>query len=48
MYRIKTMNKISPKGLQKLDPALYLVSEDMSGEDGILVRSAKLLDYAFP
>ena len=48
MYRIKTFNKISPVGLNRLDPALYSVSESESAEDGILVRSAKLQDYEFP
>ncbi len=48
MYRIKTMNKISPVGLAKLDPALFEVGEDVENEDGILVRSAKLHDYEFP
>ena len=48
MYRIKTFNKISPVGLNRLDPALYSVSDAETQEDGILVRSAKLLDYDFP
>ena len=48
MYHIKTFNKISPVGLNRLDPALYTVSDSVSGEDGILVRSAKLLDYDPP
>jgi hypothetical protein len=48
MYRIKTFNKISPVGLERFDPALYTVSDNMDGEDGILVRSAKLHEYDFP
>ncbi len=48
MYRIKTFNKISPVGLNRLDPALYSVSDSVTDEDAILVRSAKLLDYDFP
>ena len=48
MYRIKTFNKISPVGLNRLDPELYAVSDAQSSEDAILVRSAKLLDYDFP
>ncbi len=48
MYRIKTFNKISPVGLSKFDPELYTVSDDEPCADGILVRSAKLLDYEFP
>ena len=48
MYQIKTFNKISPVGLGRFDPELYTVSDSCSGEDAIVVRSAKLLDYAFP
>lgn len=48
MYHIKTLNKISPVGLNKLDRETYLVSDTEESPDGILVRSAKLLDYQFP
>nr|WP_326186560.1 phosphoglycerate dehydrogenase [uncultured Oscillibacter sp.] len=48
MYRIKTFNKISPVGLNRFDPERYTVSADIDDAEGILVRSAKLLDYAFP
>ncbi len=48
MYRIKTFNKIAPQGLKRLDPARYQVGEDVAEEEGILVRSANLLDYPFP
>lgn len=48
MYHIKTFNKISPMGLSKLDRETYVVSDSEKNEDGILVRSAKLLDYQFP
>lgn len=47
MYKIKLMNKISPKGTQ-LFGEQYLVGEDQKDEDGILVRSAALHDYEFP
>ena len=47
MYRIQTMNKISPVGLRRLDPALYQVAEEMPSPQAILVRSAKLLDMDF-
>lgn len=47
MYNIKTMNKISEKGL-KLFNKQYHVDVDVENEDGILVRSAKLHDYDFP
>ena len=48
MYHIKTFNKISPVGLNKFDAEHYVVSDSETNEDGILVRSAKLLDYQFP
>lgn len=48
MYHIKTFNKISPVGLNKLGRETYVVSDSEENEDGILVRSAKLLDYQFP
>ena len=47
MYQIKTFNKISPVGLSRFDPEQYAVSDSCTGEDAIVVRSAKLLDYAF-
>lgn len=48
MYQIRTFNKISPVGLERFEPEHYAVSEDATGEDGIVVRSAPLLDYEFP
>ena len=48
MYQIKTINKISPIGLNHMDPEHYNVRDDIENEDGILVRSAKLHDYDFP
>jgi D-3-phosphoglycerate dehydrogenase len=48
MYHIKTFNKISPLGLDRFDGEHYTVSDTETGEDAILVRSAKLLDYQFP
>ena len=48
MYRIKTLNKISPAGLSVLDQTRYNVSSDVDNEDGILVRSADMHDYPFP
>lgn len=47
MYKMKLMNKISPKG-RDLFGEQYLVGEDQNDEDGILVRSATLHDYDFP
>lgn len=48
MYKIKTMNKISPRGLSKLDSTRFEVGDKLTGEDAILLRSAKLHDYDFP
>ena len=48
MYHVHTFNKISPIGLNRLDPELYTISDSETDEDAILVRSAKLLDYDFP
>ena len=48
MYQIKTINKISPIGLNHMDAEHYNVRDDIENEDGILVRSAKLHDYDFP
>lgn len=47
MFRIKTMNKIAQVGLNQF-PADYQVGDNVEGEKGILVRSAKLHDYPFP
>ena len=48
MFRIKTLNKISPAGLSVLDKSRYEVSDAVENEDGILVRSADMHEYAFP
>jgi len=48
MYQIKTMNKISAVGLNTFDQEKYAISDNCPNEDAILVRSAKLHDYAFP
>jgi D-3-phosphoglycerate dehydrogenase len=47
MYNVKTLNKISPVGINELDANLYHVSDDVENPDAILVRSAKMHDYAF-
>lgn len=47
MKKIKLYNKISPKGLNRLDKNLYEYGENIEGEDGILVRSANLHDVEF-
>lgn len=48
MFRVKTMNKIAPVGLQELDDGQFLVGDSLDRYDGILVRSASLHDVAFP
>ncbi len=48
MFRIKTMNQISPAGLAVLPQDRFSVSAGLEGEDGILVRSADLQEYPFP
>ena len=48
MFRIKTLNKISPAGLSVLDQTRYSISGDVENEDGILVRSADMHAYQFP
>ena len=48
MFRIKTLNKISPAGLSVLDKTRFSVSDDVENEDGILVRSADMHEYQFP
>ena len=47
MYNIKTLNKISKTGLAELDPAKYAISDECENPDAILLRSAKMHDYAF-
>ena len=46
MYTIKTLNAISPVGLAKLNKNLFDVSVDTDTPDGILVRSADLLNLS--
>jgi D-3-phosphoglycerate dehydrogenase len=47
MFKIKTLNSISPCGLDALDKTRYCVSDEIENPDGILVRSAKMLGYEF-
>ena len=47
MYTIKTLNAISPVGLAKLPKNQFDVSVDADAPDGILVRSADLLNTTF-
>ncbi len=47
MYTIKTMNAISPVGLAKLQKNFFEVDVDSDAPDGILVRSADLINMEF-
>ena len=47
MFTIKTLNAISPVGLAKLNKNLFDISVDTDAPDGILVRSADLLNTTF-
>ena len=47
MFTIKTLNAISPVGLAKLNKNFFDVSVDTDAPDGILVRSADLLNTTF-
>lgn len=47
MKTIRCMNRIDPNGLKLLD-GKYEYGEDVTEEDGILVRSQSLYDYDFP
>ncbi len=44
MVKIQLLNKIAKVGTDKLDPAKYTVGEDVTAPEGILVRSANMLD----
>lgn len=47
MFQIKTMNKISPAGLDNFDRAKYTWGDDVENADAVMVRSASLHDTAF-
>ncbi|MBO4407044.1 MAG: phosphoglycerate dehydrogenase [Clostridia bacterium] len=47
MYQIKLLNKISKSGLQTFDSSKFSYGEDVASPDGILVRSADMLNAAF-
>lgn len=47
MYKIKTLNKISPRGLERLDAGTYRVDAGDDNPDAYLVRSYKMHDMAF-
>ena len=48
MYRILTLNNISPLGLARLPKDTFQVSAEMADPDGILLRSFKMHDMEIP
>ena len=47
MKNIQLLNKIAKVGTDNLDPARYNVGEAVTAPEGIMVRSANMLDMAF-
>ncbi len=48
MFKIQTLNKISPEGLKKLPMDDYEIASEFNTPDAILVRSAKMHDMQIP
>ncbi|MBY8965092.1 phosphoglycerate dehydrogenase [Algiphilus sp.] len=48
MYRIQTLNNISPRGLEHLPRERYEVASEINDPDAILVRSFKMHDMDIP
>jgi D-3-phosphoglycerate dehydrogenase len=48
MFRVLTLNRISPTGLSRLPPDRYEVSDTVAGPDAVLVRSASLHEREIP
>ncbi len=47
-YKIQTLNNISPLGLSRLPSEHYIIGNEVSDPDAILVRSAKMHDMVIP
>ena len=47
MYKIKTLNKIAAAGLEVLRDASIIIDDEAVSPDGIVVRSAKMLEMEF-
>ena len=47
MFNIKTLNKISPSGLNRFDKTKYTYGDDVENPDAIMVRSAKMHEMEF-
>ena len=48
MFNIKTLNKISPLGMEKFDRNSYAWGDDIENPEAILVRSASMHDMEMP
>ncbi len=48
MFKIATLNKISPVGLEKFNTQTYTYGDELDNADAIMVRSAALHDTEFP
>ena len=48
MYKVLTLNKISPFGLDNFDPKAYTCGDKIENPDAILVRSAAMHDMEVP
>ncbi len=47
MFSVQTLNKISPAGLDVLNPAKYTYADEVANPDAIMVRSAAMHDMQF-
>ena len=47
MFKIKTLNKIASIGLSRLDAKIFTYGSELENADGILVRSASMLEMEF-
>ena len=48
MFKIKTLNKISPAGLDCFDRKYYTFGDDIDAPDAVIVRSASMHDMEMP
>ncbi len=48
MFRVQTLNQISPLGLARFDRDRFLVGPDVTDPDAIILRSFKMHDLALP
>lgn len=48
MFHVKTLNKISPLGMEKFDRSAYTWGDDIENPDAIMVRSASMHDMDMP